>query len=235
MAHGSSTSSIIERALDETIGLLSREEGSPRVRAILIEARRLRSMVASWKAIPPPHPARKELYANAMQLFAKAGVKAPSVPPPAAASGAIESIGRLDSPMPRPRTLPAQFSTIPPPHSSRRAPVAPGIDLYRPRAMEWRAMPGMKGISVKVLHRDPDTGTFRALLRMEPESVLPSHKHASVEEIMILEGSIEVAGVEAATGDFCHSEPGSVHQPIESRGGCTFFLVGSERDEIVEV
>jgi quercetin dioxygenase-like cupin family protein len=263
VAQVSSTSSIIERALEETIAQLTREQASPKVRAILIEARRLRSMVASWKAIPPPPPARKELYATAMQLFAKVGVATPPVPSltpaPRHAIGAAspgtprplvnhpaKHLASLDDPLAAQVSEPlseppspmrggrpqSEIETLPP-KAGRRTTLAPGITLYRPAGMEWRPLPGAVGVSVKVLQRDERSGTFRALVRMAPGTELPRHRHAGTEEVLVVEGGVTMGDFEVQPGEYCFSEPDSVHEAIRSPRGCTLFLIGSEHDELL--
>src|SRR6185436_8152706 len=68
-----STRTVIERSIDETIARLSRTDPSPQSRAFLIEARRLKSVMATWRAIPPPADARREMLARVMHLAAAAG------------------------------------------------------------------------------------------------------------------------------------------------------------------
>jgi quercetin dioxygenase-like cupin family protein len=274
MASPSGTSSVIERALQDTIAQLTRMAPTPRTRAVIIEARRLLGMVSSWKAIPPRATTRRELYANALRLFEKAGVNSPQVDPssfpdptqppirspaahgssrPPAVDQAADAVAdRVDErrerreapttpPPPMRSSAPPASSTRPaggrmssrPPRSSRRAELAPGILLVRPEGLEWRALPMVPGIDVKVLFRDEEAGIFRALVRMAPGAELPRHQHAAHEEIYIVEGTAVHAGVEARAGEYCHSDPGSVHEAISSPAGCTLFLVGSERDELL--
>jgi quercetin dioxygenase-like cupin family protein len=281
-----STTTLIETALDETIAHLTRSDLSPQERAIIIEARRLRSMIASWRAIPPRPAARKEVFANALQLFQKAGVGAPlppgttgltSYPPapgepvdaPVDAASAPPSAGASGLPPPastgpasaEPRSAPGssaraplltvtppgeirptpvevpavRMTTKPPSSATRRVKLAPGIMVVRPEGMDWRPFPLIEGIKVKVLHRDLVGGAFRALIRMEPGTELPRHRHSAPEEILVLEGSATCCDVESFAGDYCHADAGTVHEPIRTTGGCTFFLVGSELDELVSV
>ncbi len=122
MAPVSQTASIIERALEETIAHLSKGQSSPKARAILIEARRLRSMVASWAAIPPRATTRRELYQNAMTLFQKAGVAAPQVDPASFPDPTL----RPSTSAPAASPLPAsEEPTLPGPSSTRRSSAPP--------------------------------------------------------------------------------------------------------------
>jgi quercetin dioxygenase-like cupin family protein len=197
------------------IAHLSRAESTVRSRAIVIEARRLRSMLGRWRTIPPGEDAKKELFASVMKLVEKAGIRKPSL----GESPAVKS----STPAP-----PA------PPAPERRTVLSEGVTLVRPVQMEWRPFPLVAGVTVKLLHRDATSGAYRALVRMAPGATLPRHRHAGPEEFLVVEGSAAVGSVEARAGEYCHAEPGSVHEPISSAGGCTFFLVGSERDEVLD-
>ncbi|APR85080.1 Tyrosine-protein kinase EpsD [Minicystis rosea] len=57
----------LEGTLDRSIGLLTRAEGRE-ARALLIEARRLRSVVANWCSIPPSPEVREEMLERVSQL-----------------------------------------------------------------------------------------------------------------------------------------------------------------------
>src|SRR5215472_17709104 len=104
----SATANVIDRALEETIAHLARGEQSPKARAILIEARRLRSLIASWGAIPPRATARREVYHTALNLFQKAGVPNPPVDP---ASFPEPTARPMTSPPASPAGLPALART----------------------------------------------------------------------------------------------------------------------------
>jgi anti-sigma factor ChrR (cupin superfamily) len=97
--------------------------------------------------------------------------------------------------------------------------------------MDWQCFRILEGVDIKVLHRD-DEGLYRALIRLAPGSEIPRHRHVRVEDIFILEGSLEVDGVTMRAGEHCHAEVGSLHSASRSPSGCTFLLVGSEKNEI---
>jgi anti-sigma factor ChrR (cupin superfamily) len=97
--------------------------------------------------------------------------------------------------------------------------------------MEWRAFSFLEGVDLKVLHRD-DNGMFRALVRLAPGSELPRHRHALPEDIMILDGTLVTDGVTMRSGELCHAERGSIHEASKAPTGCTFLLIGAEKNEI---
>src|SRR5262249_53895520 len=77
----SATSSFgsLERTLDRTIDALS-QATAPQARALLIEARRLRSVVANWRSIPPPADVHDEMLDRVLQLSTAVGTALPEVP-----------------------------------------------------------------------------------------------------------------------------------------------------------
>lgn len=67
----------VERQLDQLVERLSIQEQSPATRALLIEARRLRSMIANWRSVPPTAQARDEMVARVLHISAAAGDSLP--------------------------------------------------------------------------------------------------------------------------------------------------------------
>jgi quercetin dioxygenase-like cupin family protein len=254
---------LIESALEETMALVAKSEPSPRTRAILVEARRLRSSIASWRAIPPRPATRKEVFDTAMLLLRKASghpstapppaFPAPPFPPPAAFStdppfesalrGSsrppvspsrpdVPAILRVSSPTPGP----APAITRPPssaPTHPRREVIAPGVTIHRPKSMEWRAFALLEGVTVKVLRRELAGVVLHALVRLAPRAEIPKHKHATPEEILMLDGALVMGDVTMRPGEYCHADAGSIHCAAHAPNGCTFLLIGSEKNEIL--
>lgn len=79
----------MERQLDALIERLSPQADNPAARSLLIEARRLRSMIENWRSVPPPHHVREEISGRVMQLSAAMGDLLPQSVggPPSRASG----------------------------------------------------------------------------------------------------------------------------------------------------
>lgn len=204
----------VQNALGETIASLSKAPQTSEVKRLLISARRLQSVTHTWGAIPPHDEARREMIAKITHI-AESARTATSRPPP------MNDVA--DVPV----------APVPTAKSVRKTEVAPGIVITRPDAMDWRPFPFGEGISVKVLHRDPITRSFTALVRMAPGSRLPRHRHATNEQIYLVEGSASLGDVSARAGEYCHSIAGSVHTSFTTDVGCTFFLSGSEEDEIL--
>jgi quercetin dioxygenase-like cupin family protein len=189
----------------------------------MVEARRLRNSIASWRAIPPRPAARQEVFDTAMQLLSKAGETsslAPQPPPPG---------------LPVTAERKARFSTFPPapPSGVKREILTPGVTLLRPKAMTWRPLAVLEGIAVKVLYRQPSTGELHALVRLAPGAEIPEHRHPIVEDILMLDGILLLGDVTLRSGEFCHADPGTVHAHGHSPQGCTFFLIGSEKTDFL--
>lgn len=107
-----------------------------------------------------------------------------------------------------------------------------GVVLLRTTKMQWQPGP-IAGVSVKVIANDPKNDMTTILVRMAPGSFYPSHRHKSVEEVYILEGELRVEGVELREGDFCVSQPESIHQSSYSKAGCLLVVRASKHDEVI--
>jgi Mrp family chromosome partitioning ATPase len=128
----------LERTLDRTIERLAGGESTREARALLIEARRLRSVVANWRSIPPPSAVRDDMVERVLQLSTAVGAAPPeSVDEPPAgvdeaprisSSDAVES-GRFDDPEAypidfEPRLYPLEGSTTKPAVAPRQKPLS---------------------------------------------------------------------------------------------------------------
>jgi Mrp family chromosome partitioning ATPase len=60
----------VERQLDQLIDRLGAAGGTPAGRALLIEARRLKNVVANWRSVPPSAPVQQEMNARVSHLAA---------------------------------------------------------------------------------------------------------------------------------------------------------------------
>lgn len=69
----SSSFGSLERSLDRTIEFLTSSAPTAEVRALLIEAKRLRSVVANWRSIPPAPDVHDEMLDRVLHLSTAAG------------------------------------------------------------------------------------------------------------------------------------------------------------------
>ena len=106
----------------------------------------------------------------------------------------------------------------------------PGLLIARPSDMSWEEV--VPGIRRKLLFVDEERHYNTALVRVEAGTRYPSHRHADVEELMVLEGDLNVHGVSMRAGDYCRAEPDTVHQETFSESGCLLLLLTSQRDQV---
>lgn len=89
--------------------------------------------------------------------------------------------------------------------------------------LPWKASTFAKGLSVKDVAVVGDLEM--QLVRFEPGTQLPLHKHELPEFIYVLEGELVIAGQHMTRGWANIASPGSVHADVHSDTGCTFVLV----------
>ncbi len=83
-----------------------------------------------------------------------------------------------------------------------------------------------KGIELKILMEDKETGLLTALTRFAPGAVLPDHEHVELEQTYVLEGSLVDGEGVATAGQYVWRPAGSRHD-AHSPDGCvvlSFFL-----------
>jgi anti-sigma factor ChrR (cupin superfamily) len=107
-----------------------------------------------------------------------------------------------------------------------------GVLIARPADMTWTAG-DLPGVFRKVLFNDAKRGYSTAVTRMTAGTNYPSHKHAGVEELYLLEGDLSVGDMPMQAGDYCRGEAGSVHQPLATKNGCLFVVISSDHDQLL--
>jgi predicted ChrR family anti-sigma factor len=107
-----------------------------------------------------------------------------------------------------------------------------GFLVVRAGEGQWRATEDA-GVSYKLLFADRERGTYTTLLKMEPGSRIPRHRHLGVEQCLVLEGDVRSGRVEMLAGDFNCSLPGSVHEELVTDNGALLLLVSPEHYEVV--
>ncbi|HEY6443876.1 MAG TPA: cupin domain-containing protein [Candidatus Acidoferrales bacterium] len=95
---------------------------------------------------------------------------------------------------------------------------------------EWEE--AAPGIHVKVLARNADIDSVSMLVRLDPGTDYPAHRHEGTEELHLLHGVLKVDERTLYPGDFIHSEAGSVDHRVWSETGCTCFLMTSTEDAL---
>ena len=76
----------------------------------------------------------------------------------------------------------------------------------------WRAT-RHEGVYLHFLRRDEATGDATVLIRMEPGSSYPAHRHRGVEEVFILQGGYADSRGLHRAGEYVLNDAGSAHHP----------------------
>ena len=105
-----------------------------------------------------------------------------------------------------------------------------GLAALASRYVDVEALPWtptrFKGVDMKMLMEDKDTGLMTALVRFAPGATLPDHEHVELEQTFVLEGSLEDHEGVATKGNYVWRPAGSRHD-AHAPNGCialSFFL-----------
>lgn len=107
-------------------------------------------------------------------------------------------------------------------------PFAPPLEA--PAKPEWEET--APGIHVKILARNTELDNVSMLVRLDPGTDYPAHRHAGVEELHLLHGILKVDDRTLHPGDFIHAEAGSIDHRVWSETGCTCFLMTLTEDAL---
>ncbi len=91
---------------------------------------------------------------------------------------------------------------------------------------------GVPGVRVRKLFIDTERNQFTAVVKMEPGTSWPRHRHDGPEECMVLEGELHVGDMVMHKGDYQRAEPVSHHCIQRTDSGCTLLIVSSLSDEV---
>lgn len=116
---------------------------------------------------------------------------------------------------------------------SPTTPHLPGIEKLAPLAsrnmvideLPWKPTP-TRGVDMKVLVQDEQTGLLTALFRWQPGSVLDLHEHVEIEQSFVLEGEFEDDEGVYGVGNFVWRPKGNKHIARSPKGALvlSFFL-----------
>ena len=83
-----------------------------------------------------------------------------------------------------------------------------------------------KGVDMKLLMEDKETGLSTALVKFAPVAALPDHEHVELEQTFVLEGSLEDQEGAATVGNYVWRPAGSRHDAHAPKGclALSFFL-----------
>jgi DNA-binding NarL/FixJ family response regulator/quercetin dioxygenase-like cupin family protein len=108
-----------------------------------------------------------------------------------------------------------------------------GLMIKRTETAVWQAGRA-PGCWAKTLFVEKESDISTSLIRMDPGTRFPRHRHAGTEEVFLLEGDLVVEGEKMKPGDYCRAEIGSTHAESYTDSGCVFLLKASQLDELFE-
>jgi anti-sigma factor ChrR (cupin superfamily) len=89
------------------------------------------------------------------------------------------------------------------------------------------------GIQIKPLFNDQFNKTVTTLMRMQPGSSLPEHKHIGVEQCYVISGEMIVGETHYVAGDFFVAMPDTIHKTVTSEIGGLILIVSPDHYEVV--
>lgn len=92
------------------------------------------------------------------------------------------------------------------------------------------------GVGIRFLRTDRDRGYAAVLIRMDPGSSYPRHRHKGFEEVFVLQGAFADEGGLHGEGESLRYEDGSVHAPWVPEDGerCIFFAISQEGIDLLD-
>src|SRR5215470_15669245 len=97
-----------------------------------------------------------------------------------------------------------------------------GLLIVGSNDIPWQAS-NIPGIQCRTLFDDASRKYSTYLVRMDPGTVYPSHRHADLEEVYVLQGDLLVEGYVMRSGDYCRAEVGTIHGEVRTESGCVLF------------
>jgi anti-sigma factor ChrR (cupin superfamily) len=106
-----------------------------------------------------------------------------------------------------------------------------GLAIVRADEGAWE--PVLPGITVKRLSVDLERRLATMLIRMQPGSEYPRHRHAGAEECLVLDGELHIGDdIVMRAGDFQRAESGSRHLSQWTDAGCVLLVTSSLDDDL---
>jgi hypothetical protein len=132
----------------------------------------------------------------------------------------IQRIGSLDQPV--------QQSIVRP-----VTPAALATLKQQSETVQWETYPFAAETTLGMLWLDQQTRQGQCFVRATGATLFPLHRHQQPEEIVVVEGDLEIDGQVYYQGSQILSEAGTQHQP-RTRSGCLIAICFSLDDEILE-
>lgn len=104
-------------------------------------------------------------------------------------------------------------------HEDQDAGPSDPLVIIRRDQRDWRPT-GLPGVRSKTLFADRASNRRTLLLKMEPGSRIPDHDHGGIEEVIVLEGDLNIGENRLKAGDYFRATPGCRHGAPISPSGC---------------
>jgi anti-sigma factor ChrR (cupin superfamily) len=101
------------------------------------------------------------------------------------------------------------------------------------RAGEGRWHEMCAGVLFKQLFADATRQTVTSLVRMQPGSQIPMHRHRGIEECYVIEGDVFANNETLGAGDYTCAMEGSIHHAISTNHGALLLIVSPESYEVL--
>jgi hypothetical protein len=93
--------------------------------------------------------------------------------------------------------------------------------------MGWRRDHDAPGVEIRRLHADRARGRITALVRMAAGTRLPDDRRLTAEQLYMLSGDAQIAGVTLEAGDYYGTMGDTSNGVTHTESGCEFLLVSS--------
>ncbi len=100
------------------------------------------------------------------------------------------------------------------------------------RDVAWEPGRG-PGIYRKMLHGDRKKG-YTSLLKLEPGTKFPKHRHPKGEELVVLEGRIRIEGDWYEAGCYVYTPPDAVHDVFSDTGAVMLLRMPAPAEMVEE-
>jgi quercetin dioxygenase-like cupin family protein len=110
-------------------------------------------------------------------------------------------------------------------------PSAHGLTFVKASEGTWHNI--APGVVAKVLSYDSISRRATSLVRIAPGISYAPHRHATAEELFVLEGGCFCGGRELKVGDYHRAEAGTEHHDTSSDDGCLLLVISSPHNEML--
>jgi anti-sigma factor ChrR (cupin superfamily) len=90
-------------------------------------------------------------------------------------------------------------------------------------SLPWKPTP-CRGIDMKILLEDPESGLLTALFRWQPGAALALHEHVEIEQTFVLEGSLVDDEGEVRAGNYVWRPKGNRHTARSPKGALVLSM-----------